>query len=106
MIRLPDFVTKEDFAWAIDQATQKKKEDFSKVEFLTYEEGLCVQCMHIGPYDNEPETVKLMHGYMEKQGYQLDITDARMHHEIYIGDPRKTDPSKLKTVIRHPIKKG
>lgn len=104
-IRLPDFVTKEDFEWAVNQATMKKKADFSKVEYFIYDEGLSVQCMHIGPYDNEPETVQLMHQYMEEEGYQLDITDERMHHEIYIGDPRKADPSKLKTVIRHPIKK-
>lgn len=105
MIRLPDFVTEEDFKWAVNQSTIKKKSDFSKVEYLTYDEGLCVQCMHIGPYDKEPETVGLMHQYIENQGYQLDITDDRMHHEIYISDPRKADLSKLKTVIRHPIKK-
>lgn len=104
-IRLPDFVSKEDFEWARRQAERKKKKDFSKVAFLTYNEGLCVQCMHIGPYDNEPETVWLMHRYMAEEGYRLDITDERMHHEIYIGDPRKADASKLKTVIRHPIKK-
>lgn len=79
MIRLLDFVTKDDFKWAVNQATVKKK-----VEFLTYDEELCVQCMHIGPYDNEPEAVKLMHQYIENEGYQLDITDERMHHEIYI----------------------
>lgn len=104
MIRLPDFVTKEDFDWAIEEATKKKKLDFSKVEFLTYEEGICVQCMHIGPYDEEPKTVDLMHEYMRKNGYELDITDVRYHHEIYLSDPRRCDPSKLKTVIRHPIK--
>lgn len=105
MIRLPDFVTKDDFDWAINQATIKKKMDFSKVEFFTYYEGLCVQCMHIGSYDNEPETVELMHKYMREEGYEIDITDERMHHEIYISDPRKCDQSKLKTVIRHPIRK-
>lgn len=104
IIRLPDFVTKENFDWAIKEATAKKKQDFSKVEFLTYDEGLCVQCMHIRPYDNEPATTTLMHEYMEANGYELDITNSRFHHEIYLSDPRRCDPSKLKTVIRHPIK--
>lgn len=104
MIRLPDFVTEDDFKWAVDEAAEKKKQDFSKVEFLTYDEGVCVQCMHIGSYDNEPETVELMHSYMEENGYELDITDSRLHHEIYLSDPRRCDESKLKTVIRHPIK--
>ena len=105
IIRLPDFVTKKDFDWAIEEATKKKKQDFSKVEFLTYDEGMCVQCMHVGSYDNEPTTVELMHKYMEENGYVLDITDKRFHHEIYLSDPRKCDENKLKTVIRHPIKK-
>lgn len=104
VIRLPDFVTKEDFEWAKEEATKKKKVDFSKVEFLAYDEGLCVQCMHIGPYDNEPETVKLMHDYMESQGYELDITSQRLHHEIYLSDARRVAPERLKTVVRHPIK--
>ena len=105
VIRLPDFVTEDDFKWAVDEATEKKKQDFSMVEFLTYNEGICVQCMHIGSYDNEPETVELMHKYMEESGYELDITGSRLHHEIYLSDPRRCDESKLKTVIRHPIKK-
>ena len=105
IIRLPDFVTKKDFDWAIEEATKKKKQDFSKVEFLTYDEGICVQCMHVGSYDNEPATVELMHKYMEENGYVLDITDNRFHHEIYLSDPRKCNENKLKTVIRHPIKK-
>ena len=104
LIRLPDFVTKADFAWAKEEATRKKKTDFSKVEFLTYAEGLCVQCMHIGSYDNEPATVQQMHDYMEQQGYSLDISESRFHHEIYLSDARKAAPEKLKTVIRHPIK--
>ena len=104
LIRLPDFVTKTDLEWAVREATQKKKLDFSKVEFLTYDEGLCVQCMHIGSYDDEPETVKLMHEYMEQQGYSIDIAENRFHHEIYLSDARKVAPEKLKTVIRHPIK--
>ena len=106
VIRLPDFVTRDDFAWAAEEAARKKKADFSKAEYLTVDEGLCVQCMHIGPYDNEPATVARMHEYMESQGYVLDLTDQRMHHEIYLSDPRKTAPEKRKTVIRHPIRKA
>lgn len=105
MIRLPDFVTKEDVDWAIQEATKKKKMDFSKVDFLSVNEGLCVQCMHIGSYDDEPETVENMHRYMEENGYVLDFSKKRMHHEIYLSDPRRCDPKKLKTVIRHPIRK-
>ena len=103
-IRLPDFVTKADFDWAVAEATAKKKRDFSKVEFLTYEEGLCVQCMHLGSYDNKPATVQLMNDFAKAQGYQIAIDDVRRHHEIYLSDPRRTAPEKLKTVIRHPIK--
>ena len=103
VIRLPDFVTEEDFRWAIQEATVRKKQDFSKVEFFTYDEGLCVQCMHIGSYDDEPATVEKMHRYMEEQGCVLDITDKRLHHEIYLSDARKVAPERLKTVIRHPI---
>ena len=106
VIRLPDFVTEEDFKWAIAEASEKKKQDFSKVEFLTYQEGLCVQCMHIGAYDEEPETVEKMHQFMKEQGYVLDITDQRYHHEIYLSDARRVAPEKRKTVIRHPIKKA
>ena len=106
VIRLPDFVTEEDLAWAIKEAAQKKKTDCSRVELLSYDEGLCVQCMHIGPYDNEPATVSAMHEYMERQGYALDISDARLHHEIYLSDARKVAPEKRKTVIRHPIRKA
>ena len=105
VIRLPDFVTRADFDWAVREATSKKKTDCSKVEFLTYDEGLCVQCMHIGPYDNEPATVALMHQFMAEKGYVLDINETRYHREIYLSDARKTAPDKLKTVIRHPIKK-
>ena len=104
VIRLPDFVTKSDFDWAVEEAAKKKETDFSKVEFLTYEKGLCVQCMHIGAYDDEPATVALMHEFMEQQGYALDITEQRWHHEIYLSDARRVVPEKLKTVIRHPIR--
>ncbi len=105
VIRLPDFVTKKDFEWAIKEATKKKNQDFSNVEFISYDEGLCVQCMHIGSYDDEPATINLMHEFMAKNGYELDITDTRFHHEIYLSDPRRCDISKLKTVVRHPIRK-
>ena len=105
VIRLPDFVTKDDFEWAVGEATRKKKVDFSKVEFLRVDEGLCVQCMHTGSYDDEPATVELMHRYMDEQGYELDISDTRRHHEIYLSDARKVAPEKLKTVIRHPIRR-
>lgn len=106
VIRLPDFVTKADFEWAVAEATKKKKTDFSKVEFITIDEGICVQCMHIGSYDGEPATVEKMHHFMEEQGYVLDISDTRLHHEIYLSDARKVAPEKLKTVIRHPIRKS
>lgn len=105
VIRLPDFVSKADFEWAIDEATRKKQQDFSRVEFLTYDEGACVQCMHIGSYDDEPATVELMHDYMAENGYELDIKNPRYHHEIYLSDPRRCDASRLKTVIRHPVRK-
>lgn len=104
MIRLPEFVTKEEFDWAIGEATEKKHSDFSKVEFFTYHEGLCVQCMHIGSYDDEPETVARMRDYLSENGYVTDLSGTRLHHEIYLSDPRRTAPEKLRTVIRHPIK--
>ena len=104
VIRLPDFVSKDYFDWAVREAAAKKQQDFSKVGFLTYDEGLCVQCMHVGSYDDEPATVELMHEFMEQEGYELDITDKRLHHEIYLSDARRVLPEKLRTVIRHPIK--
>ena len=106
LIRLPDFVTKADFEWALEEATRKKKTDFSKAEFLTYHEGLCVQCIHIGSYDNEPATVELMDSYAQENGYVTDISDTRYHHEIYLSDARKVTTEKLKTVIRHLIRKA
>ena len=104
-IRLPDFVTEEDFDWAIEVATVKKKADFSSARFETIEEGLCVQCMHVGPYDDEPATVALMDVFASENGYELDLSDVRRHHEIYLSDARKVAPDKLKTVIRHPVRK-
>lgn len=105
-IRLPDFVAREDFEWAVSEATAKKKQDFSKVEFLPMSEGLCVQCMHLGPYDDEPATVAKMHDFAKSQGYTPDFNDKRLHHEIYLSDPRRCAPEKLKTVIRHPVRKA
>ena len=105
VIRLPDFVAEDDFKWAVAEATEKKKQDFSKATFLTVEEGLCVQCMHIGPYDAEPATVAMMDQYLADNGYENDFSDERRHHEIYLSDARRVAPEKLKTVIRHPIKK-
>lgn len=105
MIRLPDFVTKAEFDWAVKEASAKKKIDFSKAEFFTYDEGLCVQCMHIGSYDDEPATVEAMHRFADGSGYIIDISEKRRHHEIYLSDPRKTSPEKLKTVIRLPLKR-
>lgn len=105
VIRLPDFVSKEDFWWAVKEAERKKKMDCTKAEFLTVHEGLCVQIMHIGAYDNEQATVSVMDEYLKQQGYVNDMTDTRLHHEIYLSDPRRTLPAKWKTVIRHPIKK-
>ena len=104
LIRLPEFVTKETFQWAIGEATEKKQTDFSKVEFLTYEEGLCVQCMHIGSYDDEPRTVQMMDQFTREQGYKPDFESGRYHHEIYLSDVRRCKPENLKTVIRHPIR--
>lgn len=104
LIRLPEFVTREEFQWAAKEAAEKKKMDFSKVEFFTYEEGLCVQCMHIGPYDNEPQTVGMMRQFIKEQGYTLDFESGRYHHEIYLSDVRRCKPENLKTVIRHPIR--
>lgn len=106
VIRLPDFVTERDLEWAVAEASQKKKQDFSKVEFLTLEEGLCVQCMHIGAYDDEPRTVAMMEGYLQANGYENDFTADRLHHEIYLSDASRVPPERLKTVIRHPIRKA
>lgn len=106
MIRLPDFITNADFEWAVETAAKNKKLDCSKAEYLTFKEELCVQMMHIGSYDDEPASVALMNEFIAEQGYVNDIGNERQHHEIYLSDPRKTVPEKLKTVIRHPIKKG
>ena len=103
LIRLPDFVTERDFQWAAETASKKKGIDCSKAEFMTVAEGLCVQCMHLGPYDAEPTTVAKMDAYLKKAGYRNDFSPKRLHHEIYLSDARKTPPEKLKTVIRHPI---
>lgn len=105
VIRLPDFITREDFDWAVETASKKKKLDCSSAEFLTIEEGLCVQIMHIGSFDSEPESAALMDKYLAENGYANDFSESRLHHEIYLSDVRKSAPEKWKTVIRHPIKK-
>lgn len=105
VIRVPDFVTRQDFDWAVAEAEKKKKASFADVEFITVEEGLCVQMMHVGAYDDEPASVALMDAFLAENGYASDFSDTRLHHEIYLSDARKTAPEKLKTVIRHPVKK-
>lgn len=105
IIRLPDFITRENFDWAVKTASEKKKVDCSKAEFLTIEEGLCVQIMHIGSFDDEPASLEKMDKYIAENGYEKDFSKTRLHHEIYLSDPRKTTPDKQKTVIRHPVKK-
>ena len=104
VIRLPEFVTKKDFDWAVEEAARKKKLDCSLAEFLTIEEGLCVQIMHIGPFVHEPSTVALMDQYIAENGYANDMNENRLHHEIYLSDARKAAPEKWKTIIRHPIR--
>lgn len=106
VIRLPDFITEADFAWAVQTAGEKKKLDCSAAEFLKVEEGLCVQMLHVGSFDSEPASVALMDAYIQEQGYENDFGKGRLHHEIYLSDARKTAPEKLKTVIRHPIRKA
>ena len=106
VIRLPDFVSKQDFDWAVETAARKKKIDCSSAEFLTMDEGLCVQMMHMGPFDDEPETVALMDHYLQENGYINDINEHRFHHEIYLSDARKVAPEKWKTVIRHPVRQA
>ena len=105
LIRLPDFVQKEDFDWALEEAGRKKGQDFSRVEFLTLEEGLCVQCMHLGPFDREPETVALMDRFIREKGCRNDFSQQRMHHEIYLSDAQRVPPERWRTVIRHPVRR-
>lgn len=106
VIRLPDFISETDFAWAVQTATERKKIDCSAAEFLTVDEGLCVQIMHLGSFDSEPATVALMDNYLKEQGFVNDLNEQRLHHEIYMSDARRVVPEKWKTVIRHPIKKA
>lgn len=105
VIRLPDFVTREEFAWAVTEAERKKKLDCSKAEFLTVEEGMCVQILHVGAFDDEPATVAVMDAWLKDNGYENDFSETRLHHEIYLSDARKVAPEKWKTVIRHPVRK-
>lgn len=103
VIRLPDFISKKDFDWAVERVSIKKKVDCSKVEFFTFEEGLCIQMMHHGSFDEEETTIKIMNQYLQEKGYRNDFNKSRLHHEIYLSDARKVVPEKWKTVIRHPI---
>ena len=105
VLRLPEFVTAEDAAWAVETASRKKKIDCSAVEFRTVEEGLCVQMLHRGPFDREAETVAEMDAFLEREGYVNDLTETRLHHEIYLSDARKAAPEDWKTIVRHPVKK-
>jgi hypothetical protein len=106
MIRLPDFVTREEFEWAIAETSRKKSIDCSKAEFLTIEENLCAQIMHIGSYDEEPVTIAKLEQFIIDNGYSINIDNTSLfHHEIYLSDPRKTDSAKCKTIIRYPVKK-
>ena len=105
VIRLPEFITRADFDWAVETASKKKKLDCSAAEFLTMDEGLCVQIMHLGPFDDEPASVAKMDAYLAENGYENDLSDTRLHHEIYLSDARKATPEKWKTVIRHPIRR-
>ena len=104
LIRVPEFVSREEFSWAVREASEKKQRDFSAVEYLVWKEGLCVQCMHIGSYDSEPDTIARMDAFLAEKGFQTDFSETRRHHEIYLSDPRRTSPEKLRTVIRHPIR--
>ena len=106
VIRLPDFVSEEDFHWAVETASKKKKIDCSSAEFVTIDEGLCVQIMHLGSFDEETASVALVDAFLEQNGYVNDINEKRLHHEIYLSDPRKVASEKWKTVIRHPIRKA
>ena len=98
-------MTVEEFVWATEEAAKKKKLDCSKAEFLTIDEGLCVQMMHNGSFDDEPATADIMNRFIEENGYENDFSDSRLHHEIYLSDARKVAPEKWKTIIRHPIKR-
>ena len=105
VIRLPDFITRTDFEWAVQTAREKKGLDCSVAEFMTVEEGLCVQMMHLGAFDTEPASIARMDAYLQEQGYENDFGEGRFHHEIYLSDARRVAPEKWKTVIRHPIRK-
>ena len=105
VLRLPDFVTEADFAWAVEDATCRKKQDCSAAELLTVDEGLCVQALHTGPFESEPETIAFMDRFLAENGYVTDITDHRLHHEIYLSDARKTTPDRWRTILRHPVRK-
>lgn len=106
LIRQPEFVTEEVFQWARAALSAKKPQlDLEKARLIKYTEGLCVQIMHLGSYDNESESILKMKAYAEENGYKEDFSEGRRHHEIYLSDPRRCAEERLKTVIRHPIAK-
>ena len=106
LIRQPDFVTEEVFIWAREALAKKKPRlDVDKARYWQWREGLCAHILHVGPYDSEPGTIERLESFIEEQGYALDLSPGRYHHEIYLGDPRRTAPERLRTVIRHPIRK-
>lgn len=113
MIRQPDEVTEELFVWAKKNLQEKKPElDVSGAKLVRYGEGMCAQLLHVGPYDEEPASIELLETFIADAGYEEDFrmgslepSVGRYHHEIYLGDPRRTAPERLKTVIRHPVKK-
>ena len=105
VIRVPDFVTEAECAWAAEEAGRKKRLDCTGAELLTIEEGLCVQILHLGPFDSEPASIRLMEEYAAQQGFEPDFSGDRLHHEIYLTDARRVEPEKWKTVIRHPIRR-
>ncbi len=107
MIRQPDFVTTEILEAAKSSLSKKKPQldvSLAKLEKIT--EGLCVQMMHVGSYDDEPASVMKLDDYAIQNGYLLDFRNGRRHHEIYLSDPRKTASEKLKTILRHPVRKN
>ena len=106
MIRQPEFVTVDVFESAKQALSKKRPElDLSLSRLVSFTEGLCAQIMHTGSYDDEPATIGKLEQFITESGYSNDISENRKHHEIYLNDPRKTAPEKLKTVIRHPIVK-
>ena len=107
MIRQPDFVNEAVFLWARERLARKKPElNLDRARFWRWEEGLCAHLLHTGPYDAEPASIDRLEAFVREQGYEQDFTGGRRHHEIYLGDPRRTAPEKLRTVLRHPVRRS